>query len=136
MRSSARTASSNHPASPAVSVSYCRGFSAANVAAREGPHWIAPLRRPSPASPPPLEFGLISYDEDGRKLNGLDTHIDNTIPAARYAELACDGYQVVQSAAVPVTASSIRFAVRDIRGNRVGSLEVQLPPAKTAEDRR
>jgi VWFA-related protein len=82
-----------------------------------------------------LEFGLISYDEDGRKLSGLDTHIDDTIPAARYAKLLSDGYHVVQSVAVPVTASSIRFAVRDIRGNRVGSLEVQLPLAKTAEDK-
>jgi hypothetical protein len=80
-----------------------------------------------------LELGLISYDEDGRKLNGLDTHIDDTIPAPRYAKLASDGYHVVQSVAVPVTASSIRFAVRDIRDNRVGSLEVQLPLAKTAE---
>jgi VWFA-related protein len=80
-----------------------------------------------------LELGLISYDEDGRKLNGLDTHIDDTIPADRYAKLASDGYHVVQSVAVPVTASSIRFAVRDIRGNRVGSLEVQFPLAKTAE---
>jgi hypothetical protein len=80
-----------------------------------------------------LEFGLISYDEDGRKLNGLDTHIDDKIPAARYATVASDGYHVVQSIAVPVTAASIRFAVRDIRGNRVGSLEVQLPLAKTLE---
>jgi hypothetical protein len=80
-----------------------------------------------------LEFGLISYDEDGRKLNGLDTHIDDTIPAPRYAKLASDGYHVVQSIAVPVTAASLRLAVRDTRANRVGSLEVQLPLAKTAE---
>jgi VWFA-related protein len=79
-----------------------------------------------------LEFGLISYDEDGRKLNGLDAHFDDPIPAANYARLLSDGYHVVQSVAVPVTASSIRFAVRDIRGNRVGSLEVTLPLAKTA----
>jgi hypothetical protein len=82
-----------------------------------------------------LELGLISYDEDGRKLNGVDTHIDDPIPAANYARLLSDGYHVVQSVAVPVTASSIRFAVRDIHGNRVGSLEVQLPLAKTAEDK-
>jgi VWFA-related protein len=80
-----------------------------------------------------LELGLISYDEDGRKLNGLDTHIDDAIPAARYATVASDGYHVVQSIAVPVTTASIRFAVRDIRGNRVGSLEVQLPLAKATE---
>ena len=82
-----------------------------------------------------LELGLISYDEDGRKLNGVDTHIDDPIPAANYARLLSDGYHVVQSVAVPVTASSIRFAVRDIHGNRVGSLEVQLPLTKTTADK-
>ena len=82
-----------------------------------------------------LELGLISYDEDGRKLNGVDTHIDDPIPAANYARLLSDGYHVVQSVAVPVTASSIRFAVRDIHGNRTGSLEVQLPLAKTTADK-
>ena len=78
-----------------------------------------------------LELGLISYDEDGRKLNGVDTHIDDPVPAANYARLLSDGYHVVQSVAVPVTAASIRVAVRDIRGNRIGSLEVTLPLAKT-----
>jgi len=82
-----------------------------------------------------LELGLISYDEDGRKLNGVDTHIDDPIPAANYARLLSDGYHVVQSVAVPVTASSIRFAVRDIHSNRVGSLEVQLPLTKAADDK-
>jgi VWFA-related protein len=80
-----------------------------------------------------LEFGLISYDEDGGKLNGLDTHIDDAIPADRYAKLVSDGYHVVQSVSVPVTATTIRFAVRDAKSNRVGSLEVQLPLAQTAE---
>jgi hypothetical protein len=42
----------------------------------------------------------------------------------RYAKLARDGYHVVQSAAVPVPATSIRF---DIRGKRTGSVEEQLP---------
>jgi VWFA-related protein len=81
-----------------------------------------------------IEFGLISYDEDGRKLNGVDTHIADTIPAARYAQVLSNGYHVVQSIAVPVTAASIRIAVRDTRANRVGTLEVQLPLA-TAEAR-
>src|ERR1039458_4451003 len=82
-----------------------------------------------------IEFGLISYDEDGRKLNGVDTHIDDPIAAARYAQVLSNGYHVVQSIAVPVAAASVRFAVRDIRGNHVGSLEVQLPLANTAEDK-
>ena len=82
-----------------------------------------------------IEFGLISYDEDGRKLNGVDTHIDDPIAAARYAQVLSNGYHVVQSIAVPMTAASIRLAVRDTRANRVGSLEVQLPLTKTAEDK-
>jgi VWFA-related protein len=76
-----------------------------------------------------IEFGLISYDEDGHKLNGVDIHIDDPIPADHYDKLLSSGYHAVQSFAVPVTAASIRIAARDIHGNRVGSLEVQLPLA-------
>jgi hypothetical protein len=76
-----------------------------------------------------LEFGIISYDEDGGKLNGVDSRIEDTIAAPRYAQLMSDGYHVAQSVAVPVAAASLRLAVRDVRGNRVGSLEVRLPLA-------
>lgn len=80
-----------------------------------------------------LEFGVIAYDEDGRKLNGTDTRLDDTLSADRYAKAMNDGYHVVQSIAVPVAARSLRLAARDLRGDRVGSLEVQLPLAPTAQ---
>jgi hypothetical protein len=80
-----------------------------------------------------LEFGILSYDEDGRKLNGIDTRVDDAIPAPRYAKLLDDGYRAEQMVAVPANAASIRLAVRDVRSNRVGSLEVKLPLAKTSE---
>ena len=78
-----------------------------------------------------LEFGVISYDADGKKLNGIDSKIDDTIPATRFAHLDDTGYRVIQTVAVPVTAASLRLAVRDALTNRVGSLEVQLPLAKS-----
>lgn len=80
-----------------------------------------------------IEFGVISYDDDGLKLNGIDTKIEDNIPAARYSKLADEGYHVAQTFIVPVTAASVRLAVRDTHSNRIGSLEVRLPLAKTAE---
>jgi VWFA-related protein len=76
-----------------------------------------------------LEFGIISYDADGNKLNGLDSKIDDTIPAVRYAHIEDIGYHIVQTVAVPVDTTSLRLAVRDVLANRVGSIEVNLPLA-------
>jgi VWFA-related protein len=78
-----------------------------------------------------LEFGIISYDLDGKKLNGIDSKIDDTIPATRFAHLQDTGYRVIQTVAVPVNAASLRLAVRDVLANRVGSLEVNLPLTKS-----
>jgi VWFA-related protein len=86
---------------------------------------------PSGSQKASLELGVISYDDDGRKLNGIDTRIDETIPAERYTVIKNEGYHLVQSVIIPVTASSVRLAVRDTKDNRIGSLEVQLPLAKT-----
>jgi VWFA-related protein len=76
-----------------------------------------------------FEFGIVSYDADGNKLNGLDSKIDDTIPAIRFAHLQDTGYRVVQTVAVPVDTTSLRLAVRDVLANRVGSIEVNLPLA-------
>lgn len=78
-----------------------------------------------------LEFGVISYDEDGHKLNGIDTRVQDTIPPPRYARIEETGYQVVQAISVPVTALSLRLAVRDVLSNHIGSIEVALPLAKS-----
>jgi VWFA-related protein len=78
-----------------------------------------------------LEMGVLSYDQDGRKLNGSDTRIEDDIPAKRFATLSDEGYHLYQTVAIPVTAASLRLAVRDTSDNRIGSLEVQLPLAKT-----
>lgn len=78
-----------------------------------------------------LELGVLSYDQDGRKLNGIDTKIEDNIPSQRYALIPTEGYHLFQTVTIPVTASSVRLAVRDVAANHIGSLEVQLPLAKT-----
>jgi VWFA-related protein len=77
-----------------------------------------------------LELGVLSYDQDGRKLNGVDTRIEDNIPAKRYALIPEEGYHLYQTVTIPVTASSVRLAVRDTAANHIGSLEVPLPLAK------
>jgi VWFA-related protein len=78
-----------------------------------------------------LELGVLSYDQDGRKLNGVDSKIEDNIPPQRYALIPEEGYHLYQTVTIPVTASSVRLAVRDMAANHIGSLEVQLPLAKT-----
>jgi len=78
-----------------------------------------------------LELGVLSYDQDGRKLNGLDSRIEDNIPAQRYALIPEEGYHLYQTVVIPVTASSVRLAVRDTAANHIGSLEVKLPLEKT-----
>jgi VWFA-related protein len=78
-----------------------------------------------------LELGVLSYDQDGRKLNGIDSKIEDNIPPQRYAKIPEEGYHLYQTVTIPVTASSVRLAVRDTAANHIGSLEVQLPLAKT-----
>jgi VWFA-related protein len=79
-----------------------------------------------------LEFALMSYDDDGLALNGIRSTIADIIRPDRYAHIAASGYEVVQTVAVPVTASSLRLAVRDNGSHQLGSTEVRLPLAPTA----
>jgi hypothetical protein len=65
-----------------------------------------------------LELGVLSYDQDGRKLNGVDTRIEDNIPAKRYALIPEEGYHLYQTVTIPVTASSVRLAVRDTAANQ------------------
>jgi VWFA-related protein len=78
-----------------------------------------------------LEFAIMSYDSDGLALNGIRSTIADIIRPDRYEHIAASGYEVVQTVAVPVTASSLRLAVRDNGSNQLGSTEVRLPLAPT-----
>jgi hypothetical protein len=71
----------------------------------------------------------MSYDDDGQKLDGIRSRINDVIQPDRYVQLEQNGYQVIQTIAVPVQTASLRLAVRDASTNHLGSLEVHLPLA-------
>ncbi len=75
-----------------------------------------------------LQIAAMAYNDDGERLNGIRSTIDDTIPAERYLRIERAGsYQVVQTVAVPLNAASLRIAIRDLHSNHIGSLEIPLP---------
>jgi VWFA-related protein len=78
--------------------------------------------------PPALEVAAAAYDEEGKLLNGL---VEDTSPAsASTVDLTKQRiFRAQQQFDVPLSATSIRVAVRDASTDRIGALEVTLPLA-------
>ncbi len=79
--------------------------------------------------PPALEIAAAAFDADGRMLNG---NVQNTIPATPRTLEEASGqklYRVQQQFDVPLSATSLRIAMRDISTDRIGAMEVDLPLA-------
>ena len=82
--------------------------------------------------PPALEMAVAAFDADGRMLNGV---VENTSPATPRPSAETTGlYRARQEIDVPVSATSIRIAVRDMTTDRIGALEVTLPLAPEAPE--
>jgi VWFA-related protein len=82
-----------------------------------------------------MRFGLAAYAEDGELLNGMEVSVKNAIPAAQYRKIESEGYHASMLFAVPEGAVSLRMAVRDEIGKRIGTLEIPLPlPKDTTTD--
>jgi VWFA-related protein len=85
------------------------------------------------APPLALEIAAAAYDGDGQMLNGVVDQT-NTANAASSAGAGKAGmYRAQQHIDVPVGATSIRVAVRDISTDRIGAMEVALPLAAEAQ---
>lgn len=80
-----------------------------------------------------FDFAMMSFNDDGLALNGIHSRVEDAIKPDRYHNMEENGYQMIQVIAVPVTAASIRLAVRDAPTNRIGSLELHLPLASTPQ---
>lgn len=78
-----------------------------------------------------MRFGLAGYTSDGELLNGTEVTVKNAVSPAVYQKIESDGYHASMMFPVPVDATSLRIAVRDEIGNRVGTMEVPLPLAAT-----
>ena len=87
------------------------------------------------APPLALEIAAAAYDADGQMLNGV---VDQTSTANSPGSAAAARPGMVraqQQIDVPVSATSMRVAVRDISTDRIGAMEVALPLAAEAQAR-
>jgi VWFA-related protein len=79
------------------------------------------------ARPAGFEIAAAAYDSEGRMLNGVvDTASIGS--AIQNGQAGAKGfYRAQQPIDVPVSATSIRIAVRDTSTDRIGAMEVTLP---------
>jgi hypothetical protein len=74
-----------------------------------------------------VRFGLAAYTQDGELLNELELSIKNAIQEDRYQKIESEGYHASMLFIVPEGAVSLRMAVRDEIGKRIGTMEIPLP---------
>ena len=74
-----------------------------------------------------MRFGLAAYTQDGELLNGTEVSIKNAIPPAQYQKIESEGYHASMIFVVPEEAVSLRLAVSDEIGKRIGTMEIPLP---------
>jgi hypothetical protein len=80
-----------------------------------------------PTRPPVLEVAAGAFDADGRMLNGMVQSSVQNSPGSGAGQNPRGIFRVQQQIDVPLSATSIRVAVRDISTDRVGAMEVSLP---------
>ncbi len=105
---------------------------------------------PDGVKPLALEFATAAYDEDGTMLNGEvenGTRITSGTAPSRVQEAAGQAgksgnaqprqalYRARQHIDVPLAATSIRGAVRDMSTDHIGDMEVNLPLAPESQAR-
>jgi hypothetical protein len=90
-----------------------------------------------PMGAPLLEVAAGAFDADGEILNGL---VQNSVQRSVQNSLRSAGdqnqpgiFRVQQQIDIPLSATTIRMAVRDISTDRIGALEVALPLAVEAQ---
>ncbi len=73
-----------------------------------------------------IEFTLVAYDADGKRVNYIDRVTKLALSQDQYAQIMKSGVPVRMALDLPTGEGSLRIAVHDIQGVRVGSLEIPL----------
>jgi VWFA-related protein len=76
-----------------------------------------------------VEFTLVAYDADGRRVNYLDRGFQMNLKAAEFAQAVDAGIRIKFPLDMPAGHFSLRIAVHDLNADRAGSLEVPLDVA-------
>ncbi len=73
-----------------------------------------------------IEFAVVAYDADGKRINYLDRTAQLALNPEQYAQIMKSGLPVRMAIDVPPGQGSLRIAVHDRLSARVGSLEIPL----------
>jgi VWFA-related protein len=76
-----------------------------------------------------VEFVLVAYDSDGKRLNYVDRPLQLSLDAEHYAKVRASGFPVRMELDLPAGVFSLRIAVYDLNSGHIGSLEVPLQVA-------
>jgi VWFA-related protein len=76
-----------------------------------------------------VEFTLVAYDADGRRVNYLDRGFQMNLKPGEIAQTMESGIRVHFSLDLPEGQFSLRIAVHDLTAGRAGSLEVPITVA-------
>jgi VWFA-related protein len=87
------------------------------------------LRAARGDQPRVLEFAAAAFDADSRMLNGLVQNAQGSTARTGSDANPEQFYRVEQEIDVPLSASSIRIAVRDLDTDHIGAMEIALPLA-------
>jgi VWFA-related protein len=73
-----------------------------------------------------FEVALLAYDALGKRVTGLKQTVDDTVSADELQQFQSSGYHFHQTIDIPERATLLRLAIRDVSGNRIGSLEIPI----------
>ena len=73
-----------------------------------------------------VEFTLVAYDRDGRRINYLDSGFQLALKAAQLQQTMETGIRVRLPLDLPTGQFSLRIAVHDLSAGRAGSLELPV----------
>jgi len=79
-----------------------------------------------------LEIAVAAFDGDGRMLNGVVENAPVILSTANGPANQNNFFRAGQHIDVPMSATTIRLAVRDLISDRIGAMEVKLPLAGEA----
>ncbi len=77
-----------------------------------------------------VEFAVIAYDADGKRLNWTDKGMGFNFDSARFSRIMQSGVPMHQEIDLPAGAIYLRIVVHDLGSSRVGSTEVPIVVAK------
>jgi hypothetical protein len=73
-----------------------------------------------------VEFIMVAYDGDGKRVNYVDRPMQLSLDAEHYARVRAAGFPLRMELDLPAGEFSLRLAVYDLNSGHIGSLEVPL----------